>query len=84
MLIMNFIDKHDKHRDGFVTLQVLKRDIPWETYMTTKLISATGLQLLRRYDKKAESARAQLLDEVNVLSFFFSFQTVYRHLPLCY
>ena len=65
-------------------MQVLKRDIPWETYMTTKLISATGLQLLRRYDKKSESARAQLLDEVNLLSFFFSFQTVYRHLPLCY
>ncbi|KAK2985516.1 hypothetical protein RJ640_015841 [Escallonia rubra] len=43
--------------------QVLKRDIPWETYMTTKLITGTGLQLLRRYDKKAESYRAQLLDD---------------------
>ncbi|KAK3039633.1 hypothetical protein RJ639_027224, partial [Escallonia herrerae] len=42
---------------------VLKRDIPWETYMTTKLINGTGLQLLRRYDKKAESYRAQLLDD---------------------
>ncbi|OMO50503.1 ATPase, V1 complex, subunit H [Corchorus capsularis] len=45
------------------TEQVLKRDIPWETYMTTKLISGTGLQLLRRYDNRAESYRAQLLDE---------------------
>lgn len=32
--------------------------------MTTKLISGTGLQLLRRYDKKSESYRAQLLDDV--------------------
>ncbi|KAK1572199.1 hypothetical protein Q3G72_029029 [Acer saccharum] len=43
--------------------QVLKRDIPWETYMTTKLISGTGLQLLRRYDNRSESHRAQLLDD---------------------
>lgn len=32
--------------------------------MTTKLITGTGLQLLRRYDKKAESYKAQLLDDV--------------------
>ncbi|GAV65499.1 V-ATPase_H_N domain-containing protein/V-ATPase_H_C domain-containing protein, partial [Cephalotus follicularis] len=42
---------------------VLKRDIPWETYMTTKLISGTSLQLLRRYDNRSESYRAQLLDD---------------------
>ncbi|KAL8532990.1 hypothetical protein ACS0TY_009304 [Phlomoides rotata] len=45
------------------TDQVLRRDIPWETYMTTKLISGTGLQLLRRYDKKQENYKAQLLDD---------------------
>ncbi|KAM7279115.1 hypothetical protein ACFE04_006249 [Oxalis oulophora] len=45
------------------TEQVLRRDIPWETYMTTKLISGTGLQLLRRYDKKPESYKAQLLED---------------------
>ncbi|XP_041012162.1 V-type proton ATPase subunit H-like [Juglans microcarpa x Juglans regia] len=45
------------------TEQVLKRDIPWETYMTTKLITGTCLQLLRRYDNKSESYRAQLLDD---------------------
>ncbi|KAH6757515.1 vacuolar ATP synthase subunit H family protein [Perilla frutescens var. hirtella] len=45
------------------TEQVLMRDIPWETYMTTKLISGTGLQLLRRYDKKPENYKAQLLDD---------------------
>ncbi|KAK9079398.1 hypothetical protein SSX86_001069 [Deinandra increscens subsp. villosa] len=42
--------------------QVLRRDIPWETYMTTKLISGTALQLLRRYDKKTENERASLLE----------------------
>ncbi|KAL9248295.1 hypothetical protein vseg_021634 [Gypsophila vaccaria] len=45
------------------TDQVLRRDIPWETYMTTKLISGTALQLLRRYDKRSESQRASLLDD---------------------
>lgn len=36
--------------------------------MTTKLITGTGLQLLRRYDKKAESYKAQLLDDVMFLT----------------
>lgn len=45
------------------TEQILKRDIPWETYMVTKLISGTDLQLLRRYDNRSESYRAQLLDD---------------------
>ncbi|WCJ27770.1 V-type proton ATPase subunit H [Euphorbia peplus] len=45
------------------TEQVLKRDIPWETYTITKLISGTDLQLLRRYDNQSESHRAQLLDD---------------------
>ncbi|KAA8537229.1 hypothetical protein F0562_029715 [Nyssa sinensis] len=45
------------------TEQVLKRDISWETYMTTKLITGTGLQLLRRYDNRSESYRAALLDD---------------------
>ncbi|XP_057513409.1 V-type proton ATPase subunit H-like isoform X1 [Actinidia eriantha] len=45
------------------TEQVLRRDIPWETYMTTKLITGTGLQLLRRYDNRSESDRAALLDD---------------------
>ncbi|KAK2998501.1 hypothetical protein RJ639_023488 [Escallonia herrerae] len=43
--------------------QVLKRDIPWEMYTTSVLINGTGLQLLRRYDKKADSYRMQLLDD---------------------
>ncbi|KAI6695043.1 hypothetical protein NL676_022753 [Syzygium grande] len=67
------------------TEQVLKRDIPWETYMTTKLITGTCLQLLRRYEKRAESYRAQLLDDdgpayarvfVNILRDIFKEETV--------
>uniref|UniRef100_A0A2C9VCK6 V-type proton ATPase subunit H n=1 Tax=Manihot esculenta TaxID=3983 RepID=A0A2C9VCK6_MANES len=67
------------------TEQVLKRDIPWETYMATKLISGTDLQLLRRYDNRSESYRAQLLDDdgpayvrvfVNILRDIFKEETV--------
>ncbi|GLT30844.1 hypothetical protein SLA2020_056270 [Shorea laevis] len=51
------------------TEQVLRRDIPWETYMTTKLISGTALQLLRRYDNRSDSYRVQLLDDIIIYSF---------------
>jgi V-type H+-transporting ATPase subunit H len=46
--------------------EVLKRDIPWETYMTAKLINSRGLQLLRRYDHRPDSVQAALLDEDGV------------------
>ncbi|KAL6582017.1 hypothetical protein OROMI_006031 [Orobanche minor] len=52
----------DQGRD-LTTDQVLRRNIPWETYMTTKLISGTGLKLMRRYDRKLENYKAQLLDD---------------------
>ncbi|KAK9146161.1 hypothetical protein Sjap_006064 [Stephania japonica] len=67
------------------TEQVLKRDIPWETYMTTKLITGTCLQLLRRYDNKSVSYRAALLDDdgpayvrvfINILRDIFKEETV--------
>lgn len=50
-------------RGELTTDEVLRRDIPWETYMSTKLITGTCLQLLRRYDHKSESQRAALLDD---------------------
>lgn len=53
----------------FNFVKVLERDIPWETYMSTKLITGTGLQLLRRYDKKPEGFKAQLLEDVILISF---------------
>eukprot|EP00245_Coleochaete_scutata_P005888 TRINITY_DN19861_c0_g1_i1.p1 TRINITY_DN19861_c0_g1~~TRINITY_DN19861_c0_g1_i1.p1 ORF type:complete len:455 (-),score=94.09 TRINITY_DN19861_c0_g1_i1:822-2186(-) len=43
--------------------QVLKRDIRWDIYMTAKLITGTGLQLLRRYDHKSKEVQAGLLNE---------------------
>jgi len=43
--------------------EVLARDIPWETYMTARLISDKDLQLIRRYDKRPEELQASLLDE---------------------
>jgi hypothetical protein len=46
---------------------ILARDIPWETYMTARLISDHDLQLIRRYDKRSEELQASLLDEVGVL-----------------
>ncbi|KAM1758447.1 hypothetical protein ACFX11_007578 [Malus domestica] len=54
-----------RHReiDLAVSLSVLNRDISWETYMTTKLITGTCLQLLRRYNKRSESYISQLLDD---------------------
>lgn len=48
-------------------VKILKRDIPWETYMSTKLISGTGLQSIKRYDKKPLDSKAQLLNEVSIL-----------------
>lgn len=46
--------------------EVLERVIPWETYTATKLISGTGLQLLRRYDHRQQDAKAALLEENGV------------------
>lgn len=47
--------------------QILKRDIPWESYFSAKLISPTDFQLLRRYDHKSKEMQAGLLEEVNGL-----------------
>lgn len=41
--------------------------------MTTKLITGTCLQLLRRYDNRSESYRAQLLDDVIIIIIFICY-----------
>ena len=46
------------------TTAVLKRDVPWETYLTARLISDRDLQLIRRYDKHSRSVQRDLLQEV--------------------
>lgn len=50
-------------RSELTTEEVLNRDIPWETYVATKLITGSSLQLLRRYEKKSMNHRAALLDD---------------------
>lgn len=47
---------------------ILRRDIPWETYMTARLITDRDLQLIRRYDKRSEELQNSLLDEVGCTS----------------
>ncbi|KAI8462608.1 MAG: armadillo-type protein [Monoraphidium minutum] len=46
---------------------ILSRDIPWETYLTARLISERDVQLLRRYDKRPEELQSSLLDENGAL-----------------
>ena len=46
------------------TPAVLKREIPWDTYLTARLISDRDLQLIKRYDKAPKENQASLLKEV--------------------
>lgn len=52
--------------------------------MSTKLITGTGLQLLRRYDKKPENYKAQLLDDVKkfTVTFFLVYWNIINDLSL--
>lgn len=43
--------------------EILQRDVPWETYMTARLISDKDLQFIRRYDKRSDELQVSLLDE---------------------
>lgn len=54
------------------TASVLRRDIPWDTYLTARLISDKDLQLIRRYDKASRESQNQLLTEVKHLLFCFA------------
>lgn len=45
------------------TPTVLKREIPWDTYLTARLISDRDLQLIKRYDKATKESQASLLKE---------------------
>lgn len=58
--------------------EVLARDIPWETYMTARLITDKELQLIRRYDKRTEELQASLLDESGP-AYVEAFLTVLRN-----
>ena len=54
------------------TGSVLKREIPWDTYLTARLISDKDLQLIRRYDKANRETQNQLLTEVTFFALFCS------------
>lgn len=43
--------------------KILSRDIPWETYVTARLITDTDLSLIRRYDKRSMDLRVSMLVE---------------------
>jgi V-type H+-transporting ATPase subunit H len=49
---------------------VLRRDIPWGTYMSARLLSDKDLQLIRKFDNKSEATQSQLLAEVWLSSAF--------------
>lgn len=48
------------------TASVLRRDLPWETYTTARLISDRDLQLIRKYDKRSRETQEELLEEVRL------------------
>jgi len=58
--------------------QVLKREIPWETYMTAKMIQGTDLMLLRRYDHRSPEVQAQLLNQDGA-AYFKTFLAVLKN-----
>jgi hypothetical protein len=41
------------------------REVPWETYVTARLITDKDLSLIRRLDKRSEELRASMLDEAS-------------------
>ena len=46
------------------TAGLLKREIPWDTYLTARLISDKDLQLIRRYDKRERNNQREQLRQV--------------------
>ncbi|KAF6263123.1 vacuolar ATP synthase subunit H [Scenedesmus sp. NREL 46B-D3] len=64
--------------DGAELAEILSRDIPWEIYMTARLIADKDLQLIRRYDKRSEELQASLLDESGP-AYIEAFLTVLRN-----
>ncbi len=49
---------------GALAQAVLRRDIPWSTYMSARLLDDKNLQLIRKFDKKCDATQDALLKEV--------------------
>lgn len=64
--------------DSAELAEILSRDIPWEVYMTARLIADKDLQLIRRYDKRSEELQASVLDESGA-AYVEAFLTVLRN-----
>ena len=47
------------------TSSVLKREVPWQTYLTARLISDRDLHLIRGYDKKDLDTKKEALKQVH-------------------
>eukprot|EP01026_Neomeris_dumetosa_P071168 TRINITY_DN71663_c0_g3_i1.p1 TRINITY_DN71663_c0_g3~~TRINITY_DN71663_c0_g3_i1.p1 ORF type:complete len:299 (-),score=40.52 TRINITY_DN71663_c0_g3_i1:343-1239(-) len=60
------------------TEYVLQRDVPWETYLTARLITDRDLQLIRRFDKSTDTIQASLLEEAGP-AYVEAFMTVLRN-----
>eukprot|EP00884_Botryococcus_braunii_P018942 jgi/Botrbrau1/5731/Bobra.0134s0007.1 len=60
------------------TRAVLKREIPWESFLTARLISDNELQLIRRYDKRPPDVQNDLLIEAGP-QYIQAFLTVIRN-----
>ena len=48
------------------TAGLLKREIPWDTYLTARLISDRDLQLIRKYDKRERNQQREQLHQVTL------------------
>jgi len=64
--------------DGSDVQEILQQDVPWQAYMTARLITEKDLQLIRRYDKQSAEVQTQLLDEDGA-SYVEAFMTVLRN-----
>jgi len=57
--------------------EVLQQEIPWQTYMTAKLINPQELELIKRFDKQLPEVQDSLLDQAGP-AYFEAFMTVLR------
>lgn len=63
------------------TASVLRRDVPWETYLTARLLSEPDLRLIRGYDKRSQAKQEELLAEVRVTTTLCTWSVCKKFLP---
>ena len=61
-----------------VTDQVLRRQVPWDTYQKADLISDRELQLIKRYDKQERALQQKLLVEEEGVLYVQAFFSLLR------